>query len=86
MIKETDNFKTATLGILSGRASCRWPRRVKIYITYEKLHDRKRILSFQRFAGITFSIMNTSFEGSQDLFSKLYKMYQSLEILLFALT
>ena len=61
---------------------------MKIYITYEKLSNSKymtakHILPFQRFAGISFSIMNTLFEGSQDV---LYKMYQSLEILFFALT
>ena len=58
---------------------------MKIYI---RLHNSKyvtakHILLFQRFAGISFSIMNTLFEGSQALFSKLYKMYQSLEILFF---
>ena len=61
---------------------------MKIYITYEKLSNSKyttakHILPFQWFAGISFSAMNAL---SQDLFSKLYKMYQSLEILFFALT
>ena len=45
---------------------------MKIYITYEKLSNSKymsakRFLLVQRFA----EIMNTYFEGSQDLFSKL---------------
>ena len=49
---------------------------MKIYITYEKLSNSKymsamRILPFQRFAGISYSILNALFEGSQDLFSKL---------------
>ena len=55
---------------------------MKTYITYEKLSNSKcmtakHILPFQRFSGISFSIMNT-FEGSQDFFSKLHKMYHSL--------
>ena len=60
MIKETDNFKTDHGYSIRSCASCRWPWRVKIYITSEKLSSSKymtakHILSFQRFRNIIFN-------------------------------
>ena len=46
MIKETDNFKTDHGYSIRSRASCQWPWREKIYITYEKLSNSKYITPF----------------------------------------
>ena len=70
-----------TTGILSGRASCQWPWRLKIYITYEKLSNSKYITAISAVCrNIVFNneciIWGKHFAGYQDLFTNLYKMYQ----------
>ena len=97
MIKETDIFKTDHGYSIRSRASCQWPWRVKINITYEKISNSKYITALVAVCrNIIFNneriIWGKHFASYQDLFSNLYKMYQlfrighCLEILFFALT
>ena len=81
MIKETDNFKTDHGYSIRSCASCQWPWRAKIYITYEKLSNSKYITALSAVCrNIVFNneriIWGKHFASYQDLFANLYKMYQ----------